>query len=503
MGRKDAMAVVLEPNSVYNLISRTDASNNKLLVHVKLTDSCLRALEEYQSGEVLSRRKPTIKFSGFQGSISIPLSKSISGDENTAEFKLDCSVLQSAGMDCIQQPGGSQDIQTVGAITHKINVRATDDSYQMTQQRMKEVEEERKGISTKVINMPKKGSKKISKVLPAYKQQNSLNVLSAVKRQIKSGAGIKVSNGTSKSLRERVIHLLAVRPYKKPELISRLTKDGVKGKERNALTTILQQVAVMTDNQYRLLKHLYSEIQVETWPGYSETEKQVLRRKTEVNDSSLVTSSSSPLKNSEVNKQPVKKRICPSNAESSSKKQCVAHINKNNNIVMKESVNKSSGVDKSSKTSLNHSNKVSPPIKKEVVESSLSGNLENSLNDVNNLDSPEYMRKYKPITTYEQRCSYKSDFNAEYDIYKALKEKVDSISTQFTELQNKRQQYPEKSVERQSTDDQILELYEKIQKDTSWQQMKKQCQELHSKLSYIKGLIAAYDAAYDKSIANT
>ena len=52
MGRKDAMAVVLEPNSVYNLISRTDASNNKLLVHVKLTDSCLRALEEYQSGEV-------------------------------------------------------------------------------------------------------------------------------------------------------------------------------------------------------------------------------------------------------------------------------------------------------------------------------------------------------------------------------------------------------------------------------------------------------------------
>lgn len=49
-------------------------------------------------------------------------------------------------MDCIQQPGGSKDIRTLGTITHKINVKATDDSYQMTQQRMKEVEEERKGV---------------------------------------------------------------------------------------------------------------------------------------------------------------------------------------------------------------------------------------------------------------------------------------------------------------------------------------------------------------------
>lgn len=99
------MAIVLEPKTSYNLISRTESSNNKLLVHVKLTDSCLRALEEYQLVEVIcrqresanlclypytvkrkalilrcffekyltllsqvsSRRKPSIKFSGFQG----------------------------------------------------------------------------------------------------------------------------------------------------------------------------------------------------------------------------------------------------------------------------------------------------------------------------------------------------------------------------------------------------------------------------------------------------
>ena len=83
-------------------------------------------------------------------SISIPLRKADSGDDNTAQFQLDCSAIQSGGqqgqMDCIQQPGGSSSIRTVGTITHKINVKATDDSYQMTQQRMKEAEEERKGV---------------------------------------------------------------------------------------------------------------------------------------------------------------------------------------------------------------------------------------------------------------------------------------------------------------------------------------------------------------------
>ena len=57
-------------------------------------------------------------------------------------------------------------------------------------------------------------------------------------------------------------------------------------------------------------------------------------------------------------------------------------------------------------------------------------------------------RKYKPITTYEQRCSYKRDFQAEYRVYEGLKEKVDSVSTKFTELQNKRQQFPEGSEKR-------------------------------------------------------
>lgn len=59
----------------------------------------------------------------------------------------------------------------------------------------------------------------------------------------------------------------------------------------------------------------------------------------------------------------------------SSKRQRVSHVNKNNNIVMKESGKKSSVVERLSKTNLNDSNKLSTTVKKEDAESSLSGNL--------------------------------------------------------------------------------------------------------------------------------
>ena len=66
----------------------------------------------------------------------------------------------------------------------------------------------------------------------------------------------------------------------------------------------------------------------------------------------------------------------------------------------------------------------------------------------NSCNFPLSFRKYRPITTYEQRCLYKTDFQAEYEVYKALKEKVDSVSTKFTELQTKREQFPTESSER-------------------------------------------------------
>lgn len=55
--------------------------------------------------------------------------------------------------------------------------------------------------------------------------------------------------------------------------------DGIKDRDKNALSGLLQQVAVFSakDNSYTLLKHLYNEVRPD-FPGYTETDRQLLKR---------------------------------------------------------------------------------------------------------------------------------------------------------------------------------------------------------------------------------
>ncbi|NXI37357.1 ELL2 factor, partial [Galbula dea] len=102
-----------------------------------------------------------------------------------------------------------------------------------------------------------------------------------------------------RSYRDRVIHLLALRSYKKPELLARLYKDGIPEKDKNTLGTILQQVAKLNpkDNSYLLKDCLYKEIQKD-WPGYSEVDKQslelILSRKLESSQNATSSSNAQP-----------------------------------------------------------------------------------------------------------------------------------------------------------------------------------------------------------------
>ncbi|KAK3733273.1 hypothetical protein QZH41_011112, partial [Actinostola sp. cb2023] len=239
---------------------------------------------------------------------------------------------------------------------------------------------------TKVINTPGKGKSKNNHMIVAWFIYNSIkktrhatrqnNILKSVKRKIPNVA--KVSNGASKSLRDRVIHLLAVRPFKKPELINRLSKDGVR-LDNNVLTNLLQQVTSLDNNQYNLLKHIYPEIKVDSWP-YSDSEKQIVQK-----------------------------------------------------------------------------------------------------------------RKYRTITTVEQRRAYRRDFEVEFKEYLELQHKINSVTKKFEELKENLEKCPQNSKEREIIEKQVVALYQEQQKDPSWEINKKRCCQLHSKLAYIKELIKDYD----------
>ncbi|XP_062369836.1 RNA polymerase II elongation factor ELL2-like [Cinclus cinclus] len=78
--------------------------------------------------------------------------------------------------------------------------------------------------------------------------------------------------------RDRVIHLLALRTYKKPELLARLQRDGVMQKDKGTLGKILQQVANLNlkDNSFSLKEHLFPTLQTD-WPGYTEIDRENLK----------------------------------------------------------------------------------------------------------------------------------------------------------------------------------------------------------------------------------
>lgn len=74
--------------------------------------------------------------------------------------------------------------------------------------------------------------------VPSRKRATPINPASAIKKSGVSGAG----GVSQRPFRDRVLHLLALRPYRKAELLLRLQKDGLTQADKDTLDSLLQQV---------------------------------------------------------------------------------------------------------------------------------------------------------------------------------------------------------------------------------------------------------------------
>lgn len=82
------------------------------------------------------------------------------------------------------------------------------------------------------------------------------------------------------TLRERIIHLLAVKPQKRTDVINRLKKETKRGETAMTKTdSLLQEVADLQGDMFHLKQSLYSELRVDDWPFYSDAERQLVKRK--------------------------------------------------------------------------------------------------------------------------------------------------------------------------------------------------------------------------------
>jgi hypothetical protein len=85
-----------------------------------------------------------------------------------------------------------------------------------------------------------------------------------------------------KSLRERVVHLLGLKSYSKPELFLRLNKGmPLNDKEKEGLESIIQSVAVYNSksSQYDLTTEILLNEVKEDWPQYNPFEKKFSKPK--------------------------------------------------------------------------------------------------------------------------------------------------------------------------------------------------------------------------------
>ncbi|XP_058391107.1 RNA polymerase II elongation factor ELL2-like [Diceros bicornis minor] len=252
--------------------------DNVTVLPMQLTRPAIQAIDSYPNHENTVPPQTSLQFQGFRGLIKIPPNNS-STDVYNFNFQLS-NVSKGNHQDHTQQTVSSyspSQLNCLHLMQDKMIVYRTTNSYQITQVRTQAEEEScnrwkkiRKLYGEK--RMPiQKAPQAIPDPVPERKRTSPLNPAYTIRKS-------RVPDSVHlRPFRDRVIHLLALKDYKKPELLFRLHKDGIQKNDEDSFENILHQVANLNtqDFSYTLKDYVFKELQRD-WPGYSELEKQSL-----------------------------------------------------------------------------------------------------------------------------------------------------------------------------------------------------------------------------------
>lgn len=277
----------------YGLSSRS-SNDNISLFFVKLTDSSYRAIEEYAKSVDRTSQAPTIQFLKNKGHLSIQ--PALSSRLEVFSFNISPNSDEGNIVECLQSTG-SRALESLGVLSHTINIQAKEDSYETTKHRMAAVEEQQKKNRTKVIKPTVNEIGRTVKKVPGSTTNATSHILKNTYTSSSRGPmhnpplqqhSRVVSNNHAQKpgnpelmrrpLRERLIHVLALKPFKKPEILDRLRKEGLLQKDINNVTKMLNEVAKNKGNTYELVRGFWNDVQ-EDWPFYTEQDRQILKRR--------------------------------------------------------------------------------------------------------------------------------------------------------------------------------------------------------------------------------
>ncbi|XP_065837085.1 RNA polymerase II elongation factor ELL-like [Oscarella lobularis] len=545
----------LKPGTNYPVTRDPDSSHRSLTV-VKLTDVFLTALNEFQSSKG-KKKSLALRFKPDKTGGIIRFHGTKSDREFEFDFRPDGGADRAgqSSFDCIVHRPRKRSCSMMGALVPKMTVRGSADSYQTTRKRVQQAAEEMKNKNTpKEIEVRKakgggsssstrsggrmRGNARLSRGTPSR-----LTTTAAVAGHRTVAAAVRVS----KPLRSRILHLLGLRPCGKVELMARLEKDSKERMQKidmQKIDSILEEVAELKDGKYQLQDGLISELEIETWPFYTEQEKQLMRRiiiakrnlrvspskssvpqqaataipSTVVKSVSRENSPAAPpkpkpkpkSKPSQNDVKPLKKepetqsenkcRKRPSAVPASSRieraKQPKIDERREAKAIVKVKRPGDDAAKRQRKKSENGDSLKSPPVKaakkrklKEEEEPAESPPEAASSTSV----MPDYMNTYTTITSHEQRTRYKNDFNLEYPKYLELQKKVSGVESRFADLKEQRKQCKKGTPEFKKIERKIMEEYDVLANE-KYQEASSEVKILHEKLSHIKKLIVEYDA---------
>ncbi|XP_064130309.1 RNA polymerase II elongation factor ELL2 isoform X2 [Loxodonta africana] len=557
-------AAGLREEKRYGLSCGRLGQDNITVLHVKLTETAIRALETYQSQKNLIPFRPSIQFQGLQGLVKIP---KIDPPNEVHNFNFYLSNVgkdnPQGSFDCIQQTcssSGASQLNCLGFIQDKITVCATNDSYQMTRERMTQAEEESRNRSTKVIKpggpyvgkrvQIRRAPQAVADAVPERKRSTPMNPANTIRKTHSS------NSVSQRPYRDRVIHLLALKAYKKPELLARLQKDGVNQKDKNSLGTILQQKRLLDSdfidplvNKKARISHLMNRVPptlnghlnptseksaaglplppaaaaIPTPPPLPSTHLPVSNPPQTVNSNS--NSPSTPegrgtqdlpvdsfSQDGSIYEDQQDKYTSRTSLETlppdSVLLKCPKPTEENHSMSHKKSKKKSKKhkeKDQMKKQDTETTEEKEEDLKREEEIAKLNNSSPNSNEGVkegctvstepsSTIELPDYLIKYIAIVSYEQRQNYKDDFNAEYDEYRALHARMETVARRFIKLDAQRKRLSPGSKEYQNVHEEVLQEYQKIkQSSPNYHEEKYRCEYLHNKLAHIKRLIGEFD----------
>nr|XP_061798322.1 RNA polymerase II elongation factor ELL-like [Nerophis lumbriciformis] len=555
---------MLEENRGYGLSSGGSVANISVF-HLKLTDSAATAISNLHHDKA-SYAPPTICFNGNQGKITIPRSKN-GGDARVFTFGVTNVARDNphGSFDCIQQLSSStaQQLSCLGVIQKKMTVRATDDSYDKALQSMAQAEEENRSRGAIVIKQGGrfKQGKKVTVRAPAPALAGLTKPRQPAKSTM-SGGGVKVgavaskgrkgvgaSNGKcdvqQRPIRERVTHLLALRPYKKAELIVRLQKDGLTPPDKKMLDSVLSDVGHLNsrDKTMVLKDGLFKDLQKD-WPGYTSGDQQLLKRilvrrlfQPQQNLLTVPETQVSPLRDTPNSSPAHRPKAAPTEeyTDPLAGKTRISHLTRKAAVGndgrsersldprrLSDSLSAACGQQEARVISEPTSDMDRNGVKrkkskhreqkeekkrggKERKTDTTSANVNNHVAvDHTGISSyiPDWLyqmcchicRTYTEIDSPTQRQCYKEEFNKEYSEYRDLHARIDGVTRQFMELDTQLKRLHHDSHKYKTIHNQIVQDYRQIKKSNpNYSQDRVRCQYLHNKLAHIKKLISKFD----------